>query len=81
MNDPYSRESRASLAGSGGSGTDDDRAIAQLYITKEDIDASGDGLLSAKKSIHSALSSSPSLHNLFNELSCECIRLFISLTS
>ena len=38
MNDPYSRESRASLAGSGGSGTDEDRAIAQLYITKEDID-------------------------------------------
>ena len=38
MNDPYSRESRAALAGSGGSGTDDDRAIAQLYITKEDID-------------------------------------------
>ena len=38
LNDPYSRESRAALAGSGGSGTDDDRAIAQLYITKEDID-------------------------------------------
>ena len=39
MNDPYSRESRAALAGSGGSGTDEDRAIAQLYITEEDIDA------------------------------------------
>ena len=38
MNDPYSRESRAALAGSGGSGTDEDRAIAQLYITEEDID-------------------------------------------
>ena len=38
LNDPYSRESRAALAGSDGSGTDDDRAIAQLYITKEDID-------------------------------------------
>ena len=38
MNDPYSRENRATLAGSGGSGTDEDRAIAQLYITEEDID-------------------------------------------
>ena len=38
LNDPYSRESRAALAGSGGSGTDDDRAITRLYITKEDID-------------------------------------------
>ena len=28
MNDPYSRESRATLAGSGGSGTDEDRALA-----------------------------------------------------
>ena len=38
MNDPYSRESRATLAGSGGSGMDEDRALAQLYITEEDID-------------------------------------------
>ena len=38
MNDPYSRESRAALAGNGGSGTDEDRALAQLYITEEDID-------------------------------------------
>ena len=38
MDDPYSRESRAALAGSGGSGTDEDRALAQLYITEEDID-------------------------------------------
>ena len=38
MNDPYSRESRAALAGSGGSGMDEDRALAQLYITEEDID-------------------------------------------
>ena len=38
MDDPYSRESRAALAGNGGSGTDEDRAIAQLYITEEDID-------------------------------------------
>ena len=28
MNDPYSRESRAALAGSGGSGTDEDCALA-----------------------------------------------------
>ena len=28
MDDPYSRESRAALAGSGGSGTDEDCAIA-----------------------------------------------------
>ena len=39
MNDPYSRESRAALTGNGGSGTDEDRALAQLYITEEDIDA------------------------------------------
>ena len=38
LNDPYSRRSRAALAGSGGSGTDEDREIAQLYITEEDID-------------------------------------------
>ena len=38
MNDPYSRESRAALAGSGGSGMDEDYALAQLYITEEDID-------------------------------------------
>ena len=38
MNDPYSRESRATLAGSGGNGMDEDYALAQLSITEEDID-------------------------------------------
>ena len=38
MNNLYSRESRVALAGSGGSGMDEDRALAQLYITEEDID-------------------------------------------
>ena len=38
LNDPYSRESRATLARNVGSGMDEDRELAQLYITAEDID-------------------------------------------